>query len=353
MDFAGMSPGVPARAGGAIGRLNRRGGRKSVMNGKLEYYRRLAKLYRGYIRRDAVMPAPPLRVWVEISSRCNLRCPACPNKDLAAGQKGDMDWPLFKKVIDQAHPFAFEINLHHRGETLLHPQAGRFIRYAAATGTACRLHTNATLLQGPIVDDILASGLRSLSVSMDGFSADVYEKNRVGAGFDQVSRNIAGFLQRRRQLRRKRPRLAIEVMEFSALAGGEERRAFGAQYKKLGLDELVSKKPHNWAGYLAATKNTAPVTACTFPWNALVVLFNGDVSPCSQDFFAQRILGNAGEKPLLEIWNGQPMQELRRAFAGGRTAASPPCSACDRIRRPTLGGVPTEYLKRLARRRMP
>ena len=322
------------------------------MNGKLEYYRRLAKLYRGYVRRAAVVASPPLRLWIEISSRCNLRCPACPNKDLPAGQKADMDWPLFKKVVDQAQRFAFEINLHHRGETLLHPEAGRYIRYAAAAGTYCRLHTNATLLRGPVVEDILASGLKSLSVSLDGFSAAVYEKNRAGASFDQVSRNIAGFLRRRGQLRQTFPRLTIEVMGPAAVGGGEERRAFHAHYKKLGLDELVVKKLHNWAGYLPAPAPAAPVTACTFPWSALVVLGNGDVSPCPQDFFALRILGNAGEKPLLEIWNGPPMQELRRAFARGQMAAYPACAACDRIRRPTLGGVPVEYLKRLVRRRM-
>lgn len=322
------------------------------MKGKLDYYRRLAKLYRGYVRRDAVVAAPPLRAWIEISSRCNLRCPACPNKDLPAGQKGDMDWPLFKKVVDQAQRFAFEINLHHRGETLLHPDAGRFLRYATAAGTYCRLHTNATLLQGPIVEDILASGLKSVSVSIDGFSAAVYEKNRVGASFDQVSRNIAGFLRRRGQLRQKLPRLAVEAMELAAVDGGEDRRAFHAHYKKLGLDELLVKKPHNWAGYLPVPATAASISACTFPWNALVVFYNGDVSPCSQDFFARRLLGNAGEKPLLEIWNGPPMQELRRAFARGQMAAFPACSACDRIRRPTLGGVPVEYLNRLARRRM-
>jgi hypothetical protein len=56
---------------------------------------------------------------------------------------------------------------------------------------------------------------------------------------------------------------------------------------------------------------------------------------------------------LLEIWNDLPLQGLRRAFAGRQMGAFPSCTACDRIRRPTLGGVPKEYLKRLARRRMP
>ncbi len=333
------------------------------MNGKWAYYKRLASLYRSYRRRELVVSSPPLRLWVEISSRCNLRCAFCPNKDLPAGEKGDMDWAIFQNVVDQGRAFAFEINLHHRGETLLHPEAGRFIRYAAGTGLSCRLHTNATLLKGKVSEEILSSSLQRLSVSFDGFSAETYEKNRCGASFEQVTGNIAGFLEQRRRRRQITPRLTIEMMELPAAADGSERRGFIERFKKLGLDELVIKKSHNWAGYLDSPPGGEPsgdspagsgtFSACTFPWNALLVLCNGEVVPCAQDFFGHMPLGNAREKTLLEIWNGPPLQVLRQAFAAGKAAALPACSGCDRIRRPTLGGVPREYLKRIVRMRMP
>lgn len=322
------------------------------MNSRRDYYRRLAALYRSYRRRDAVVAAPPLRLWVEVSSRCNLRCPACPNKDLPPGQKGEMSWTLFQRVIDQGREFALEANLHHRGETLLHPQAGRFIRYAVASGVPCRLHTNATLLQGPLAEEILDSGLRRLSVSLDGFSAGVYEANRPGARFAEVCGNLAAFLERRRQLGRRLPRVAVEVMALPSASSSPLRREFSRRFRKLGLDELVFKSAHNWAGYLGSRQDASPSAACTFPWNALVVLFNGDVLACPQDFFAVRPLGNVHEAALLEIWNGSPMRELRRAFAVGGATSLSPCSGCDRIHRRTLAGVPREFLKKLLLRRM-
>lgn len=315
------------------------------------YYRRLAALYGSYRRRDAVVAAPPLRLWLEISSRCNLRCPACPNKDLPAAQKGDMPWPLFRRVVDQAREFALEVNLHHRGETLLHPDAGRMARYAAGAGLPCRLHTNATLLRGGVAGELLESGLQRLSVSFDGFDAATYEASRVGARFAEVRENVVDFLERRRRARRRLPRVSLEVLEPAAGDDGERRR-FAADMAAHGLDELIVKKAHNWGGYLGAPP-AGPVTACTFPWNALLVLANGDVVPCAQDFFACLRLGSAVEAPLLEIWNGAPLQELRRAFAARDLAGLPVCAACDRIRRPTMGGVPAEYLRRLLRRRMP
>ena len=328
------------------------------MTGKLNYYRRLLALYRSYRRRDNVVAPPPLRLWVELSSRCNLRCPVCPNKDLPAAGKGDMPWPLFKNIIDQAREFAFEINLHHRGESLLHPQAGRFIHYAAAKGLSCKLHTNATLLTGDVSEAILTSGLQRLSISFDGFSAATYEKNRVGANFARVTENITAFLERRRQLQKKTPRLAIEMMEISH-AGNEaadeaaERKKFVRRFKRLGLDEVVLKKTHNWAGYLGNADAKHEFSACTFPWNALVVFSNGDVAPCAQDFFGCTRLGNASVDPLLGIWNGLPMRELRRAFAEADISGFAACRACDRVGRSTLGGIPREFLKKMLFKRMP
>jgi organic radical activating enzyme len=324
------------------------------MKGKLNYYRRLAKLYRSYLRRDVIVPTPPLRLWLEISARCNLRCPFCPNKDLDAALKGDMPWPLLQKVADQAQGFALEMNLHHRGETLLHPQAGRFIRYAAGKGIYTRLHSNGTLLDKALSAEIIDSDLQRLSISFDGFNAAAYEKNRPGASFAQVTGNIETFLSLRRQRGKRTPRLAIEVMDLSqAQMQKKDRLAFAARFKKLGLDELVIKKPHNWAGHLGSPGGQENFSACTFPWNALLVLFNGDVLACAQDFFGRNLLGNAGRESLPELWNGPAMQKLRRSFAVKDMAAFPACAACDRIRRPTLGGVPKEYLKRLARMRMP
>lgn len=295
-----------------------------------------------------------MRLWIEISSRCNLHCPFCPNKDLPAGQKGDMDWPLFKKIIDQAREFAFEINLHHRGESLLHPQIGHFIRFASAQGLLCKIHTNGTRLTAKTIDEILASGLKRLSISFDGCNAADYEKNRVGASFAQVTENIRAFLNRRRQLQKKTPRLAIEMMRLSPGQGQKkEQKEFVRHLKKLGLDELVLKETHNWAGYLDGIRPSGKISACTFPWNALVIFFDGTVAPCAQDFFGDYHLGNAANTPLLKIWNGTPMQELRRAFAKGDISAYRACSQCDRIRRRTFHGLPREYLKKMIFRHMP
>ena len=103
-------------------------------------------MYRSYRRGDAVVRFPPVRLWIELSARCNLRCVMCPNRDLAEDHKGEMDWSTFQKVVDEAEGFAFEVSLHHRGESFLHPRALDFIRYAANKRMRTKLHTNGLLL---------------------------------------------------------------------------------------------------------------------------------------------------------------------------------------------------------------
>jgi radical SAM protein with 4Fe4S-binding SPASM domain len=132
-----------------------------------------------------------------------------------------------------------------------------------------------------------------------------------------------------------------------------KKDAFIRQFKEIGLDELVIKKPHNWAGSLHLQYSRKNYSPCTFLWNALLVLWNGDVAPCAQDFFAKYKLGNVSEKSLVSIWNDEPMKTLRRGLKEGRYKEFPACADCDRLWRDTFLGIPKEYLKKFILKRMP
>ena len=166
--------------------------------------------------------------------------------------------------------------------------------------------------------------------------------------------NIQVLLRAKKKARTSLPAVAIEVIELSgSRMSGEKEKSLIGDFRRLGLDELVVKKPHNWAGYWKTGRRSTAYAPCTFPWNALLVLWNGDVSPCSQDFFGTYILGNAKEKHLTEIWNDGPMQRLRAGLSGRRFEEFPACSGCDRLWRNTFLGIPREYLRRLIFRRLP
>jgi radical SAM protein with 4Fe4S-binding SPASM domain len=67
-------------------------------------------------------------------------------------------------------------------------------------------------------------------------------------------------------------------------------------------------------------------TRCFFPWMYLEVGASGDVTPCHT--FYDHAVGNVNEKSILDIWTGQPLQQLRSGLI--RNGLFPACSGCAR-----------------------
>jgi radical SAM protein with 4Fe4S-binding SPASM domain len=293
----------------------------------------------------------PMRLWVEPTSVCNLRCVMCPQSFGRRFAKGYMEFSLFKKIIDEAKTFVYDVNLHHTGEPTLHPRLPEMIRYAKESGIYTRLHTNATLLNEERARALLTSGLDLISFSFDGYEKEEYEKIRIRSDFDETLGNILNFLRLKKKLGQTTPYTIFEVIDFSGEAKDPERqKRFRSLFADLPLDQLVIKEPHNWAGSYEIKDHvpsyyTDYYSPCTFPWYALVIFWNGKVAPCPQDFYGDLDMGDVNKSSIKEIWNSAPMMELRRLMKEGRGHNLSPCSGCDMIKRKTFLGVPTLNLK--------
>ncbi len=321
----------------------------------IDYYRRLVRIFWSYKRRKTTLPYLPVRLWVEPTSWCNLACVMCPNKDLEKRQKGYMDFDLYRKIIDEAAGFVFDIHLLHRGESLLHPEFFDMVRYARQAGIVTRFHTNGTLLDEDKSRRLIESGLDQFAFSFDGYDAETYERIRVKADFENTVGNIIRFLEIKRELNARRPFTILELIDFPGLFEGEgkkKRREFLSRFRGLPLDQVKVKNLHNWAGDKGQARRSGRFLPCTFLWQALIIFWDGQVLPCTQDFHGVHPLGNVRDTTLTEIWNGERMRELRRRIAGGEIRGLPACEKCDRLWRPQILGVPKEYLWRFLFKRM-
>jgi radical SAM protein with 4Fe4S-binding SPASM domain len=280
----------------------------------------------------------------------------CPNKDLKKEEKGFMEPALFRKIIDEARGFVFDVNLIHRGEGLLHPDFIPLAEYAHASGIRTKFHTNATLLDEEKSRRLIASGLDQISFSFDGYDKKTYEGIRVNADFERTLRNIVRFLEIKKEMRSRRPYTIFELINFPDLhkdAGHRERREFLKRFRGLPLDRLEIKELHNWAGETGRVQPRKKYVPCTFLWQALVIFWEGSVLPCTQDFHGYYALGNAREETLARIWNGEKMVSLREKILRRDIACLETCSQCDRLWRDQFLGVPKEYLWKFLFRRMP
>ena len=322
---------------------------------KLAYYRRLAGMYGSYRRRETVLSHLPVRLWIEPTSHCNLRCVMCPNKDLDKSQKGYMDFELFRKIVDEASGFVFDVHLLHRGESLLHPDFFRMADTARRAGLITRFHTNGTLLDEDKARKIIESGIEQFTFSFDGLDKETYEKIRVNADFEKTVGNIVRFLEIKKSLGAKKPVTVIELIDFpddDRKLDPSKKKAFAARFRGLPLDKITVKDVHNWAGDAGTMDKRSRYSPCTFLWHALIIFWDGAVLPCTQDFFGHSALGNVRDSSLAEIWNGDAMVELRRRIVRGDISGLETCSRCDRLWRKQFLGVPTEYLTRFLLKKM-
>jgi len=316
---------------------------------KIAHLNRIFKIYSTYSWRKIKKVPLPIRLWIELTNICNLNCAMCLNKSIPGNERGFMDFNLFKKIINEGEGFIYDIYLHHRGESLLHPDIFKMIKYAKTKNILTRLHTNATLLTEERSYSLLASGLDFLSFSFDGYKKETYEKIRVGANFEKTLNNIKNFLLIKKKLKKKSPYTVFTVIEFpDSKLKSNNKKEFVNQFNSLPLDKFITRRPHNWGGNydvkgekgnLLKENNYLP---CTFLWYSLTIFYDGRVLPCPQDFFGKNLLGNVKYNSLSEIWNSSTLMSLRKKIVMKQYQDIEPCNECDRLWRKKILGVPRE-----------
>ena len=285
----------------------------------------------------------PIRLWIESTNLCNLKCPMCPNDSIEPEKKGFMKLDLYKRIVDEICDHAHDIYLHHRGEPLLHPDLFEMIKYANQKGLLTKLHTNATLLTEERSYKLLESGLDFVSFSFDGYNKETYEKIRVGANFDETLGNVIRFLQLKKKFGKTKPCTILQFLDIPGVKIDTAlKKKFRDRFHSLPLDEIRVIPAHNWAGTVRLNQKSPDLSQrsrlCTFPWYSLTILCDGTVVPCPQDFMGEIELGNARTDSLHTIWNNEKIVHLREKMIRGKYKDLKPCNTCDRLLRETVFG---------------
>lgn len=313
-------------------------------------YNTMTRMLLNYWRKRVLLDYNPFRLWIEATNFCNLKCTMCLNSSIKIEEKGFMEFELFKKIIDEAKDFVYSVNLHHRGESLLHKDLPEMIKYCRDHKIYSQLHTNATLLTEDKAYEIITSGLNYISFSFDGSDKTSYESIRIGAKFEETLGNITAFLKMKDRLKSKTPYSVCEIIEFEQNKR-HEYRPLKDELLSRKLDKFIIKQPHNWAGAYKTKLDNKGLHkkrnishSCTFPWYALVILWDGTVVICPQDFFGENRVGNVNHTSLKEIWNSPSMIQYRKKMKEKKYQEIKTCEYCDRLQTKRLFGIPTSHL---------
>lgn len=291
----------------------------------------------------------PTILQIEPSNRCNLHCPMCPvSKDLGR-HRGDMDFSLFQRLVDELQSYLLVILFWDWGEPFLNPRSYEMIKYAADRGIKVITSTNGHVFADPKhATKIVDSHLDVLVFSVDGLEQPTYEKIRRSGKLALVLEGIKNVVREKQKHNRNRPRLNLrfivnkhnehEVPQVESLASS------------LGVDILSFRRLHavpepGSAFHLDThyipedvrfqlpqrpngdTPHRLTINPCKNLWNCPTVHWDGTVCSCFMDYNEQRPLGNLHSHSFKEIWYGKAYQTLRRKFRSN-WRETPLCNQC-------------------------
>lgn len=295
---------------------------------------------------------------IEVTNRCNLACRMCLHQTLK--EIGDMDFSVYKKIINRLPESVACINPTGFGEPLLHKDIIEMLRFAKFKHKYTEVYTNATILDEDMSKNLLASGLNSLHFSIDGATKDTYEYLRFPAKYEKVIRNIKEFMALRKKLHNPphvvmrtvitkenlheaskfvelAHELDIEDLRFQALqffwesgiSKPEHSIHFMKEINKVRqtLREAQEKAKKLGIKLQLPTINFTTKIRCIQPWYLIFINWQGYVNPCCAVYDVQ--FGNILNQPFKKIWKGRGMITWRKQMK----SASPPMqcrNCCDR-----------------------
>jgi radical SAM protein with 4Fe4S-binding SPASM domain len=310
-----------------------------------------------------IVSEPPVCLYLETTNRCNLLCRHCPRTFASVERPADLTFEQMKTVVDQV-PNLKQAVLHGIGEPLINKELPQMIRYLKDHGVYVLFNSNATMVYGHIQRQLIDAGLDEFRVSLDAADAETFARVRGLPRFDLIVKNVREFVALKNEVGVSNPKLSLwlvgmketldQLSAFVRLAhdigvgevylqrlvffedeqhGDGLARSDQALFGSVEEQELRSiAEAQEIAARLGIVFNASgaaapeqslmprddgqPWSLCRRPWTLMYITANGNVLPCCIAPFAERnydslILGNAFERPLMEIWNDHLYQNFR------------------------------------------
>lgn len=286
----------------------------------------------------------PTHVQLEPTTFCNIKCALCPVSGEMKRAPGNMDFDLFKKLIDETGDYLFLILLWNWGEPFVNPSIYDIIAYARKKGIKVVSSTNGHVFaEEENAKKLVQSGIDTVIVAVDGITQKTYEKYRKSGNLETVFKGIRNIAASKQALHSQTP---LVNFRFIAMKHNEhEIPELKNLVRSLGADVLSIKtlNPHASDTYFenrAAKKEIynvfVPKSAhfqrfkyvhngknrtyfrrdppCKHLWNAPTIHWDGSVCPCTYDYNEMYAFGNLNKNSFKNIWFGVSYRKMRRQF---------------------------------------
>jgi len=288
----------------------------------------------------------PDSIAVEPTTACNLRCPECPSGLRQFSRKtGNMDFQLFKKIIDTSYKHLSFLTLYFQGEPYINKDFLKFVKYASDKKIYTATSTNAHFLDDETAKDTVISGLDRLIVSLDGITQEVYEQYRKEGTLSKVIEGTKNVVRWKKELKSKTPHI---MFQFLVVKPNEHQIELARKLSEdLGANEIVFK-----TAQIYNYKNGHPLMPsiekysryrkldngeyalknkmgnhCWRMSHSPVITWDGLMVPCCFDKDAKHRMGNLKDDDMANLWKGEKYNAFRKNLLQSRKSVDI-CTNC-------------------------
>lgn len=130
----------------------------------------------------------------EVTSKCNLRCVHCRSYSDIHSPEGKFTTDKCYKFLDDVAEFAKPVIVLSGGEPLLRKDIFEIASYGTAKGFRMCMATNGVLVDDEICEKMKSSGIKIVSLSLDGSNDEIHDNFRGQKGaFQGVMNAVALF----------------------------------------------------------------------------------------------------------------------------------------------------------------
>jgi radical SAM protein with 4Fe4S-binding SPASM domain len=347
------------------------GGRLSILSGRLMRLRRVA----GAMLRGSLTPPAPVRVQIETTDICNLRCIHCRREKLDGMDTVTMPLDMFARLMADIQPLY--ANLAGFGEPMIDRTIMDKLALLHGASTRTAFPTNGTYIRRGKREELAAQLPDVLQLSLDGATRESFEAIRKQGDFDQIVENYRAICELRAQ-GKTRPGTIIRVL---CALQRENLRDYRAMYRLIGTLRGIDSFGLVPVSYGSANASQVPAREdvlalhreidnviadtstqeeknfyrqwravsgewlksddkaarepdrrpCAVPWFSTYIDAKGRVYPCCHLVGSGQVMGTL--KPdgsgFAEIWTGERYRALRSGLISGRSAVEG-CRNCPR-----------------------
>lgn len=242
------------------------------------------------------------KIWLDASSRCQLKCPLCSTakKETGITGTGYLKFEAFRQFVNK-HPLIKRIELSNWGEIFLNPDLEKILKYGYTHKIILTANNGANFNKAndAQIEALVKYQMQSMLVSIDGATQSVYQQYRIGGNIQHVIENIKRVNFYKHQYNQKIPFLKWQFILFGhnedeLPAAKKMAQDLGMQFDvKLNgdpdyspiknINQAVSESGYkSWNDYLEKTGSIRN-HSCYQLWETPVINWDGKLVGCCRN----------------------------------------------------------------------